>query len=100
VSFQSREKKRRYKAAEAKARRNRTLETRGRWFLTLAKKPGFCMCCGGPFGRGAEIVFRCEPRTLRCVPCADRLEDSKSYRPSLRWDRARPKAAKAWTDAS
>jgi hypothetical protein len=88
VSFQSREKKRRYKAAEASARRNRTSETASRWFLTLAKKPGRYMCCGGSFDRGAEIVFRHEPRAIRCVRCAERLEDSKDYRLSFRWERA------------
>jgi hypothetical protein len=88
VSFESREKKRRYKAAKVKAGSNRTDDTRKRWFLTVAK-PGRYECCGGGFERGAEIVFRYEPRTIRCVRCAERLEDSKGFRPSLRWEKAR-----------
>lgn len=39
MSYESRQKKRRHKRIEAKARQ-RTPETAARWFLTLAKKPG------------------------------------------------------------
>ena len=95
MSFKSREKKRRYKAAVEKSKRAHAPETARRWFLTLAKKPGRLDCCGNRFERGAEIVYRHEPRETRCLRCADRLEDSKGYRPSLRWERARrvPRAA-------
>ena len=89
MSYESRKKKRKYKRAQAKSRRNRTAETAGRWFLHLAKKPGRFECCGGQFERGGEIVFRYEPREIRCVRCAERLEDSKGYRPSLRWEAMR-----------
>jgi len=95
MSFQSRQKKRRYKRIEGKAKKRRTAETAGRWFLTLAKKPGLFSCCGEQFGRGAEIVYRHEPREMRCVRCAERLEDSKRFRPSLRWERARRQAKAA-----
>ena len=89
MSFQSRQKKRMYKRIEGKAKKRRTADTARRWFLTLAKKPGRFSCCGKQFGRDAEIVYRHEPREMRCVRCAERLEDSKGFRPSLRWDRAR-----------
>lgn len=93
MSFKSREKRRRRKLesklASAKARTNRTEETARRWFLTLARKPGKFSCCGDRFERGAEIVYRHEPREVRCVRCAERRADSKGARPSLRWERAR-----------
>jgi hypothetical protein len=86
VSYQSRVKKRRYKAATKKAKRNRTSETARRWFLTLASKPGLCGACPARFDRGAEIVYRHEPREIRCVRCGERAPDSKGCRPSLRWE--------------
>ena len=91
MSFQSRQKKRRYKRIEQKQRR--APETAKRWFLTLAKKPGKFDCCGIGFDRGAEIVYRHEPREFRCQRCADR--EGLKYRASQRWERARrvPKAA-------
>jgi hypothetical protein len=87
MSFESRRKKRRYKRIEAKAKQRRTTATARRWFVTLAKKPGKCSSCGSAFGRGAEIVYRRQPREIRCVRCASRAPDSKGYRPSLRWER-------------
>jgi hypothetical protein len=99
LSFKSREKRRRRnlegKLATAGARRNRTEETARRWYLTLAKAPGKCACCGDRFERGAEIVYRHEPRETRCVRCASRLEDSRGFRASIRWERSKrmPRAA-------
>jgi ribosomal protein S27E len=89
VSFKSREKKRRYKAAVKKSKQRHAPETARRWFLTIARKPGACARCGDKLAGGAEVVYRHEPREVRCLRCADRLEDSKGYRPSLRWERAR-----------
>jgi hypothetical protein len=93
MSFKSREKKRRYKAAVNKSKRAHAPETARRWFLTLAKKPGRFDCCGDRFERGGEVVYRHEPRAVRCLRCADRDPECR-YRPSLRWERARrvPKA--------
>ena len=95
MSYESRQKKRPHKRVEAKARQKRSPETARRWFLTLAKAPGKCACCGDRFERGAEIVYRHEPRELRCVRCASRLEDSRGFRPSVRWERSKrlPRAA-------
>jgi hypothetical protein len=86
VSYQSRVKKRAHKRAEAKTKR-RSPETAQRWFLTLAKKPGKCGSCRTGFKRGAEIVYRHEPRTVRCLRCADRDPDCR-YRASQRWEKA------------
>jgi hypothetical protein len=87
VSYESRQKKRRHKRIEAKARQRRSPESARRWFLTLAKKPGKFSCCGAGFERGAEIVYRHEPREVRCVSCAERGPESKGYCPSIRWER-------------
>jgi hypothetical protein len=73
--------------AAAGARKKRTEETARRWFLTLAKKPGRFDCCGDRFERGGEVVYRHEPRAVRCVRCADR--GGVKYRLSLRYERAR-----------
>jgi hypothetical protein len=91
VSFQSRQKKRKYKAAVKQSKR-RSPETARRWFLTLAKKPGRFSCCGAGFDRGVEIVYRHEPREVRCLRCADRDPECR-YRPSIRWERAKRAAA-------
>jgi hypothetical protein len=87
MSFESRQKKRRHKRVEAKARQRRSPESAGRWFLTLAKQPGKFGCCGDRFECGAEIVYRHEPREVRCVSCAERDPESQGYRPSIRWER-------------
>lgn len=94
MSFQSREKKRRYKAAVSKSKRRHAPETAKRWFLTLARKDVQCACCNQLVRRKGEIVYRHEPREVRCLRCADRDPDCR-YRPSIRWERARrvPKAA-------
>jgi hypothetical protein len=86
MSYQSRVKKRRHKRIERQARR--APETARRWFLTLAKKPGRFDCCGDRLERGAEIVYRHEPREVRCLRCADRDPECRN-RPSLRWERAK-----------
>jgi hypothetical protein len=86
VSYQSRQKKRRFKRLERSQRR--ASETARRWFLTLAKKPGRFDCCGDRFERGAEIVYRHEPREVRRQRCPDR-DPECSYQLSLRWERSR-----------
>jgi hypothetical protein len=91
VSFKSREKKRRYKRAVERSKRIRSEETAGRWFLTLARKNCVCACCPSRIGAGGEIVYRHKPREVRCVRCAERLEDSRGFRPSMRWEKARRK---------
>ena len=89
VSYESRQKKRRYKRTEARARNTRTPEMARRWYLTVAKRPGRFDCCRQTFERGAAIVFRYEPRAIRCQRCAAKDPESKAFRVSLRYDRAR-----------
>ena len=87
MSFQSREKKRKYKATVAKSKRRHSSETARRWFLTISRKAGACACCDDRLASGAEVVYRHERRETRCLRCANRLENSKGYRPSIRWER-------------
>jgi Zn finger protein HypA/HybF involved in hydrogenase expression len=61
----------------------------------LAKKPGRYTCCHASFARGAEIVFRYEPRAIRCVSCAERDPESRNFRPSLQWERVRGRRREA-----
>jgi hypothetical protein len=88
VSFQSRQKKRRYKRAIATSKKRHADDTARRWFLTLARKDGRCARCGRQLRRNGELVYRHEPRETRCLRCASLFEDSKGFRPSLRWERA------------
>lgn len=91
MSYQSRQKKRRYKRVERKAKR--TGDTSRRWFVTIAKRPGRYDCCRRTFARGDAIVFRYEPRAIRCQRRAERDPESKGYRTSIRYDNARRAAA-------
>jgi hypothetical protein len=88
VSFESRQKKRRYKVAVKKAKKEQRGDTAGRWFLTFARADAKCSVCGRGLKRGGEIVYRHRPRAIRCGRCADRAPDSSGYRPSVRWERA------------
>jgi hypothetical protein len=92
MSYESRKRKRANKRIEARARSKRTEETARRWFLTIAKAAGRFGCCGRRFDRGDEIVFRYQPKTVRCVACASRDPESKGFTPSIRWERARSRA--------
>jgi hypothetical protein len=97
VGFKTRERKRRRRAAvkgKVAAARNqrgsrRTGSAAGSWWLTLATSKCCCAQCATILKQGSEIVYRRELRETRCVRCAGRLEDSKGYRPSLRWEKAK-----------
>jgi len=67
VSYQSRAKKRRYKAATKKAKKKafRSSDTAKRWFLTIAKKDCCCDSCAVLLRRGRDIVYRHEPKEIR-----------------------------------
>jgi hypothetical protein len=89
MSYESRQKRRRYKRIEAKAKRQRSSGTSGRWFLIVAKHPGRCSVCRTVLGRGDEVVYRRDGQLLRCVSCASSDPESRGFRPSLRWERAK-----------
>jgi hypothetical protein len=97
MSFKSRDKRRRYKRTQVRAavRRNYTDETAMRWYLTPAKRDGKCSKCGDKLKRGADVVYRHKPCEVRCVRCGGREPDSKGFRPSMRWERAKRAAVRA-----
>jgi hypothetical protein len=93
MSYQSRQKRRRHKRMEQRAKRARSSGAAARWFLTIAKRPGRFDCCRRTFARGDAIVFRYEPSAIRCQRCAERDPESKGFRTSIRYDNARRAAA-------
>lgn len=67
MSF-SRQKKRRYKSAVKRSKRDHAAETQQRWFLTLVtRKATVCAVCGLKLVKGGEMVYRHEPVEVRCV---------------------------------
>lgn len=85
MSFRSRQKKRKAKAAIAKNKRAYADVIRGRWYLTVAKRTTCCARCGGVLREGRELVYRAEPREALCKLCAESHPEAKSARPSCRW---------------
>jgi hypothetical protein len=93
MSFKTRERKRKRKAAQqsAQTKARRSGSSAHRWWLTPATNKCCCAVCGLVIREGGEVVYRHSPGETRCVRCAGRHEDSKAYRPSLRWERKRSK---------
>ena len=90
MSWKTREKKRRARMAYAKVERSKrehSEETAARWFLTVASNKAACARCGAIIPVDGDMVYRHRPREWRCLPCGTRLDDSKRYRTSLRWER-------------
>lgn len=91
MGFKQRERKRKTKAAQASAQRKarHTGSSARRWYLTIVTRDCCCARCARVLRAGDEMVYRHEPRESRCVPCGDQHDDSKGYRPSLKWEQAR-----------
>jgi hypothetical protein len=106
VGYKQRERKRRKEAAQKRARavaraKAETLRdvrrdhghklgsSRSKWWLTPLRSTACCARCAVVIREGRDAVYRHEPREVRCIRCADGLEDSKGYRPSLQWERKR-----------
>lgn len=90
MSFKSREKKRRARAAQAAIARTRIEHTdvmKSRHYLTFVKRACSCNACGGSLRERSEMVFRFEPKEVLCVSCAD--SRGVRYRPSEVWERVR-----------
>ena len=62
-----------------KSKRRHSSETARRWFLTISRKAGACDVCGDKLAAGADVVYRHEPREVRCLRCAERDPESKGY---------------------
>jgi len=91
MGFKQRERRRKAKAA-AKSAQSRSRESGSsadKWWLTLLCSKQCCARCGLVIREGGEAVYRHTPREVRCMPCAEQREDSKGYRPSLKWEQAR-----------
>ena len=86
MSFKSREKKRRYKAATKRDRKVQRNSYPDRHYLTIVSRAGCCNDCGAPLRPGKECVYRREPREILCKNCAD-LRKIR-YRPSRRREKA------------
>jgi hypothetical protein len=85
VGYQSREKKRRMKAAVARTKRQYSDSTAARYFLTAVKHECRCSACGRRLRPGGDLVYRRLGPVTLCVPCADE-DPLVEYRPSIRWE--------------
>jgi ribosomal protein S27E len=97
MSYESRRKKRQHKRVDAKVRKQRSASTASRWFLIMAKRPGRCSVCRRRFDPGAEVVYRHADREVRCLACGERKQDSKGFRLSVKWERAKATQQKTAT---
>jgi hypothetical protein len=86
VSFESREKRRKAKAAIARNKRGHATEIARRWYLTIVRRKTRCATCGGVLFAGRPMVYRHQPRKSLCLPCADAA--GIDYRPSQRWEKS------------
>lgn len=95
MSWKSREKKRRMKAAEGTRRtvidhHRRSDETRARHFLTPVARNCCCNRCGTSLRVDRhDCVYRHTPREILCIDCAN--VEQIHYRTSSRWDAANRK---------
>lgn len=87
MSYKSREKKRRAKAAITKCRSENIDTIKGRHYLTIVTRPCCCNHGGESLREGDECVFRFEPKEIFCLNCATVL--GIKYRPSQRWEKHR-----------
>ena len=87
MSYNSREKKRRAKAAISKCRSEHIETIKGRHYLTLVSRPCSCNRCGNSLRKGRDCVYRNEPKEIFCHDCAILL--GIKYRLSRRWEKHR-----------
>lgn len=91
MSYNSREKKRKKRAALAGVRGRHGEKMRSRHYLTITARDCCCNACGRSLrkSREDEAVYRHEPREILCLTCA--TERGVKYRPSQSWERAQRK---------
>ena len=87
MSYKSREKKRRAKAAISKCRSENIDTIKGRHYITIVTRACCCNHGGERLAKGDDCVFRYEPKEILCVNCATVLEIK--YRPSQRWEKTK-----------
>jgi hypothetical protein len=87
LSYRSRERKRRAKAAIAKTKRESSSVISVRYYRTIVKHACRCSACGGRLRIGGEMVYRHNGPVTLCIGCADK-DPLVNYRLSLRWERA------------
>jgi hypothetical protein len=85
VSYDTRQKKRTRERAVNTSRREHAETMKTRWYLTIVGRACACARCGGTLREDAEMIYRNEPRTTLCEPCADRDPDIRP-RPSAKWE--------------
>jgi hypothetical protein len=95
MSFKSREKKRRAKIAQGRDKRAPQADRR---YITIVSRPACCNKCGAALRKGADCVYRYEPREILCVNCAT-LQKIR-YRTSLRWERHQDRKRKGGRSAA
>ncbi len=92
MSFRSREKKRKAKAAIKISRHVHRDTMAGRHYLTIVSRTCSCNECGARLKEGGECVYRNRPREIICKRCADKR--GLVPRISTRWEREREKQRK------
>jgi DNA-directed RNA polymerase subunit RPC12/RpoP len=102
MGFKQRERKRKAKVAQERAQQGarRSGASAASWWLTLAREKAACARCGRLIQVGGDLIYRHEPRELRCMDCGARHEDSTGYRTSLRWSRERSRKRSAPVERS
>jgi hypothetical protein len=68
--------------------------------LTIARKDCRCSRCRLLLKRNGELVYRHEPREVRCLRCASRDPESKGFKPSIRWERAKARQQQTTTSSA
>lgn len=86
MSYRTREKKRKARCAQALVNGNQRKHP-DRWYLTIATRNCACNGCGGSLRRGAECIFRYEPKEIICRPCADKR--GVVLPPSATWEKVK-----------
>ena len=80
MSFKSREKKRRAKAAQSSSQREQRSRYAERHYLTIVSRAACCNHGGERLRKGDDCVYRFEPKEILCLNCATVLGSSTGLR--------------------
>lgn len=95
MSYASREKKRRKRAAIGNVRTKHGEAMKARHYLTIVQRDCCCNDCGKRLRKGGEAIFRYEPKEIICTGCAERR--GIKYRTSRSWERKRQRMVRPAT---